>query len=83
MQRRKPPPPPPEPPPPPSKMRIETGSVKAGGLRFAMPNVNLNANVGGGAFLGQMGSGGAGGMFDGDIIPAAANPAAVSARCRA
>ena len=32
-----------------------------------MPNVNLNANVGGGAFLGQMGGAGGGGLFDGDI----------------
>jgi protein TonB len=69
MQRRKPPPPPPEPPPPPSKMRIDTGSVSAGSLAFAMPNVDLNANLGGGSFVGQMGSAGAGGMFDGDIIP--------------
>jgi protein TonB len=69
LQRRKPPPPPPEPPPPPAKMRIETGSVSAGALAFAMPNVDLNANVGGGTFVGQMGSAGSGGMFDGDIIP--------------
>ena len=69
MERRKPPPPPPKPPPPPSKMRVETAAVTAGGGGFAMPNVNLNANVSGGGFLGQMGSGGAGGMFDGDIIP--------------
>ncbi len=69
LERRKPPPPPPKPPPPPSKMRVETASVQAGGAGFAMPNVNLNANVSGGAFLGQMGSGGVGGMFDGDIIP--------------
>lgn len=69
MQRRKPPPPPPEPPPPPSKMRIDTGSVNASTLAFAMPNVDLNANVSGGTFLGQMGAGGTGGMFDGDIIP--------------
>ncbi len=69
MERRKPPPPPPKPPPPPSKMRVETAAVQAGGGGFAMPNVNLNANVSGGGFLGQMGSGGAGGMFDGDIIP--------------
>jgi protein TonB len=69
LERRKPPPPPPKPPPPPSKMRVEAGKVQTGGAGFAMPNVNLNANVGGGAFLGQMGSGGAGGMFDGDIIP--------------
>jgi protein TonB len=69
LERRKPPPPPPKPPPPPSKMRVETASVQANGGGFAMPNVNLNANVGGGAFLGQMGSGGGGGIFDGDIIP--------------
>jgi protein TonB len=69
LERRKPPPPPPKPPPPPSKMHVETASVQAGGGGFAMPNVNLNANVGGGAFLGQMGAGGTGGLFDGDIIP--------------
>jgi protein TonB len=68
MQRRKPPPPPPQPPPPPSKMRIDTGSVNAGSLAFAMPNVDLNANMSGGAFMGQLGAG-TGGMFDGDIIP--------------
>ncbi len=34
-----------------------------------MPNVKLNANVGGGAFNGQMGGGGGAGLFDGDIIP--------------
>ena len=69
MQRRKPPPPPPEPPPPPSKMRIETGNVNASSLAFAMPNVDLNASLGGGTFMGQMGAPGSGGMFDGDIIP--------------
>ena len=69
LERRKPPPPPPKPPPPPSRMHVETAAVQAGGGGFAMPNVNLNANVGGGGFLGQMGSGGAGGLFDGDIIP--------------
>ena len=69
MQRRKPPPPPPQPPPPPSKMRIETGNVNANSLAFSMPNVDLNASLGGGTFMGQMGGPGAGGMFDGDIIP--------------
>jgi protein TonB len=69
LERRKPPPPPPKPPPPPSKMHVETASAQTGGGGFAMPNVNLNATVGGGAFLGQMGSGGVGAMFDGDIIP--------------
>lgn len=69
LERRKPPPPPPKPPPPPSKMRVEAGNVQGGGAGFAMPNVELNANVGGGTFLGQMGGGGVGGMFDGDIIP--------------
>jgi protein TonB len=69
MERRKPPPPPPKPPPPPAKMRVETASVQGGaGGGFAMPNVNLNANVSGGTFLGQMGAGGSA-MFDGDIIP--------------
>jgi periplasmic protein TonB len=50
-------------------MRVEAASVQAGAGGFAMPNVNLNASVGGGAFLGQMGNGGGGGIFDGDIIP--------------
>jgi protein TonB len=69
MERRKPPPPPPKPPPPPSKMRVETATVQGGaGSGFAMPNVNLTANVSGGGFLGQMGSAGSA-MFDGDIIP--------------
>ena len=68
LERRKPPPPPPKPPPPPAKMRVETASVQGSAGGFAMPNVSLNANVTGGTFLGQMGSGGAA-MFDGDIIP--------------
>ena len=68
LERRKPPPPPPKPPPPPAKMRVEAASVQSSGGGFAMPNVNLNANVTGGTFLGQMGSGGSA-MFDGDIIP--------------
>jgi protein TonB len=50
-------------------MRIETGNVNANSLAFAMPNVDLNASLGGGTFTGQMGGPGAGGMFDGDIIP--------------
>jgi protein TonB len=69
LERRKPPPPPPKPPPPPAKMRVEAGSVQGAGGGFEMPNVQLNANVGGGAFNGQMGGGGGAGMFDGDIIP--------------
>jgi len=69
LERRKPPPPPPKPPPPPSKMRVEAANVQVAGGGFAMPNVELNANVGGGGFVGQMGSGGVGGLFDGDIIP--------------
>jgi protein TonB len=70
MERRKPPPPPPKPPPPPSKMRVEAANVQVAGGGFAMPNVELSANVGGGGFVGQMGSGGGvGGLFDGDIIP--------------
>jgi protein TonB len=43
--------------------------VNAGSLALSMPNVDLNANVSGGTFLGAMGGAGAGGMFDGDIIP--------------
>jgi protein TonB len=50
-------------------MRIDTGSVNAGSLAFSMPNVDLNANMSGGSFMGQMGAAGSGGMFDGDIIP--------------
>jgi protein TonB len=50
-------------------MHVETASAQASGGGFAMPNVNLTANVGGGAFLGQMGGGAGAGLFDGDIIP--------------
>lgn len=50
-------------------MRIETGNVNANSLAFSMPNVDLNASLGGGTFMGQMGGAGAGAMFDGDIIP--------------
>jgi protein TonB len=69
LERRKPPPPPPKPPPPPAKMRVEAASVQSGSSGFAMPAMSLNANVSGGGFLGQMGSGGGNGLFDGDIIP--------------
>jgi periplasmic protein TonB len=69
LERRKPPPPPPKPPPPPSKMKVEASSVASGAGGFDMPTVQLNANVTGGAFNGQMGSGGGAGLFDGDIIP--------------
>jgi protein TonB len=43
--------------------------VASGAGGFDMPTVQLNANVTGGAFNGQMGSGGGAGLFDGDIIP--------------
>ncbi len=68
MTRRKPPPPPPSQPPPPAKMHVATDAAPQGAMSgFAVPNLALNANVGGGAFGGQMG--GAAAMFDGDILP--------------
>jgi len=73
IERRKPPPPPPPPKtPPPPKLKVSTDTPQESPTPFAMPNLGLSASVGGGPFLGQMGSGGgapAGGMFDGDIIP--------------
>ena len=73
IERRKPPPPPPPPKtPPPPKLKVSAENVQENPMPFAMPNLGLSASVGGGPFLGQMGSGGgapAGGMFDGDIIP--------------
>lgn len=72
LQRRKPPPPPPEQPPPPAKMKVATDSVQqAAPTPFAIPNLGLSANVGGGPFIGEMGGGGANvaSLFDGDIIP--------------
>jgi protein TonB len=63
--RRKPPPPPAQPPPP-AKMRVATETVQQEGLSgFAVPNLNLSANVGGGPIAGKVG----GGMFDGDLMP--------------
>jgi protein TonB len=73
LERRKPPPPPPEQPPPPARMKVATESVQqqSAPTPFAMPNLGLSANVGGGPFLGEMGgvSGASTSMFDGDIIP--------------
>jgi periplasmic protein TonB len=69
LARRKPPPPPPAEPPPPAKMRVATEAAPQDTLGgFAVPNLALAANVGGGPIAGQMGAG-AGGMFDGDILP--------------
>jgi periplasmic protein TonB len=68
-QRRKPPPPP-EQPPPPQKLQIASSSVSADAVSMDVPTLGLNANVGGGPFVGEMGGGGGmGGLFDGDIIP--------------
>lgn len=77
LSRRKPPPPPPEPPPPPQKMQIATSDAVASSaspVPMEMPSLGLSANVSGGPFIGEMGSGSAapalnGGLFDGDIIP--------------
>lgn len=74
LERRKPPPPPPPPktPPPPKLKVAATDTPQESPLPFNMPNLGLSANVGGGPFLGQLGSGGgapAAGLFDGDIIP--------------
>lgn len=73
VQRRKPPPPPPEQPPPPAKMKVAADTVEqqASPTPFAIPNLGLAANVGGGPFIGELGSGGgnAASLFDGDIIP--------------
>lgn len=68
-QRRKPPPPP-EQPPPPQKLQISTAAVSADAVQMDVPTLGLNANVGGGPFVGEAGGGGGmSGMFDGDIIP--------------
>ena len=71
LQRRKPPPPPPEQPPPPAKMKVAADTVQQQApMPFAMPNLSLSANVGGGPFVGEMGGGAtAASLFDGDIIP--------------
>ncbi len=72
-ERRKPePPPPPEAPPPPAKLNVATSETvqQAAPTPFAMPNLGLSMNVGGGPFIGELGAGAPiGGMFDGDIIP--------------
>lgn len=72
-ERRKPePPPPPEAPPPPEKLNVSTSETvtQAPPTPFDMPKLDLGMSVGGGPFIGQLGSGGPkGGMFDGDIIP--------------
>src|SRR5882724_8563132 len=65
--RRKPPPPPSQPPPP-AKMRVASEAVQQEGFSgLAMPNLNLNAAVGG-PIAGKVGGAG-GGMFDGDLMP--------------
>lgn len=74
IQRRKPPPPPPpkEPPPPP-KLKVASETPQQSPTPFDIPNLGLSGNVGGGPFIGELtgGGGGAGGLFDGDIIPIA------------
>jgi periplasmic protein TonB len=73
LERRKPPPPPPKEPPPPARMKVASSETQQqqAPTPFAMPNLDLTTSVGGGPFIGEMGSGGAAlaGLFDGDIIP--------------
>jgi protein TonB len=72
LERRKPPPPPPQEPPPPAKMKVASESTQQEApTPFAMPSLGLSASVGGGPFVGEMGSGASSvaGLFDGDIIP--------------
>ena len=73
IERRKPPPPPPPPKtPPPPKLKVASETPQESPVPFAMPNLGLSTSVGGGPFLGQMGTGGGGPvatLFDGDIIP--------------
>ncbi|HEX4872037.1 MAG TPA: energy transducer TonB, partial [Nevskiaceae bacterium] len=74
IERRKPPPPPPpKTPPPPPKLKVASDTPpQQSPLPFNIPNLGLNASVGGGPFIGEMGAGGgAMGLFDGDIIPLA------------
>lgn len=68
LSRRKPPPPPAQPPPP-AKMRVAAEAVQQGPASMEIPTLNLAAAVGGGPIAGQMGKGGAAGMFDGDLLP--------------
>jgi protein TonB len=68
LSRRKPPPPPAQPPPP-AKMRVAAEAVQQGPAGMEIPTLNLSATVGGGPIGGQVGKGGAGGMFDGDLLP--------------
>ena len=66
LSRRKPPPPPPQPPPP-AKMKIASSAVAQQGLSgLDIPNLSLNADLGGG-LAGVKGA--SSGMFDGEIIP--------------
>lgn len=74
LERRKPPPPPPpQQPPPPARMQIATETVQqaATPTPFAVPDLGLSASVGGGPFIGELGSGAPppSTFFDGDIIP--------------
>jgi protein TonB len=67
LSRRKPPPPPPQQPPPPAKMKVAASAVAQPGLAgLDIPNLNLNADIGGG-MSGVKGA--ASGLFDGEIIP--------------
>ena len=87
LDRRKPPPPPPEPPPPPQRIKVAAEAVQqdAAPTPFAIPNLGLSTNVGGGPFVGELGGGGgaASSLFDGDIIPLQRVAPRVSARRRA
>ncbi len=74
LERRKPPPPPPPPKtPPPPKLKVSADTPQESPMPMNMPNLGLSASIGGGPFLGQMGSGGVGtpgpALFEGDIIP--------------
>ena len=71
-RRKPPPPPPPKQPPPPPKLQVASDTPpKNEPLPFNIPNLGLNASVGGGPFIGEMAVGGppGGGLFEGDIIP--------------
>jgi protein TonB len=73
IERRKPPPPPPPPKtPPPPKLKVSADTPQESPLPVNMPSLGLSANVGGGPFLGPMGSGGGAvgpALFEGNITP--------------
>ncbi|MCP5146335.1 MAG: energy transducer TonB [Gammaproteobacteria bacterium] len=79
LSRVKPPPPPPAPPPPP-KMKIASSTVTQGALTgLEIPDLALNANVGGEAMMGRKGGAA---MFDGDIIPLQCPPVSYPSAAR-